>query len=74
MKQDINGIIRQIAKQEGVSEQEVLDEMQKAIDAGYNNPDPAVQAYWASTPFSGQPSPQELIAFLAGKLKNETLH
>ncbi len=74
MKQDINDIIRHIAKQEGVSEQEVLDEMQKAIDAGYSNPDPSVQAYWASMPFKGKPTPQELIVYLAGKMQNESLH
>ena len=74
MKQDINNIIRHIAKQEGVSEQEVLDEMQKAIDAGYSNPDPAVQAYWASMPFKGKPTPQELIVCLAGKVQNESFH
>ena len=74
MNQDINVIIRHISKQEGISEQEVIDEMQKAIDAGYNNPDPTVQAYWASMPFSGKPTPQELIVYLAGKIQNEGLH
>lgn len=74
MKQNMNGVIRQIAKQEGVSEQQVLDEMQKAIDAGYSDPDPAVQAYWASMPFKGKPTPQELIVYLAGKMRKESLH
>ena len=74
MKHDINNIIRHIAKQEGVSEQEVLVEMQKAIDAGYNAPDPAVQAYWASMPFKGKPTPEELIVYLAGKVQKESLH
>lgn len=74
MKKDITGIIRRIVNQEGISEQEVIDEMQKAIDAGYNNPDPAVQAYWASMPFDGKPTPRELIVYLAGKIQNEGLH
>ncbi len=74
MKQDINVIIRHIANKEGISEQEVIDEVQKAIDAGYNNPDPAVKAYWASMPFDGKPTPQELIVYLAGKIQNESLH
>ena len=34
MKQKINDVIRQIAKREGVSEQAIIDEMQKAIDEG----------------------------------------
>lgn len=74
MKQDVNDIICKIAKQEGISEQEVIDEMQKAIDEGYSNPDPAIQAYWASMPFKGKPTPQELIVYLAGKIQNESLH
>lgn len=74
MNQDINAIIRHIAKQEGISEQEVINEMQKAIDEGFNNPDPSVQAYWAQMPFKGKPTPRELILYLAGKVQNETLH
>ena len=71
MKQNLNSIVRHIAKQERVSEQEVLDEMQKAIDAGYNNPDPTIQKNWATMPFEDKPTPQELILFLAGKIQNE---
>lgn len=69
MNQDIDGIIRQIARQQGVSEREVIDEMQKAIDIGYGSPDPAVRAQWASMPFPVKPTPQELILYLANKLK-----
>lgn len=67
MEQNFNDIIRQIALQEGISEQEVIDEMQKAIDIGFSNPDPAVQAYWAAMPFKGKPTPQELMLYLAQK-------
>lgn len=69
MKQNMDSIIKRIAKQEGVSEQTVLDEMQKAIDAGYNNPDPEVQAHWAAMPFKSKPTPQELIFYLAAQWK-----
>ncbi len=69
MNRDIHAIIRDIAKQQGVSEREVIDEMQKAIDAGYGSSDPAVQAQWASMPFKGKPTPQELILYLADKLR-----
>lgn len=68
MKNHIDDIIKKIAKQEGISEQEVVDEMQKAIDAGYNNQDPTVQASWVSMPFKGKPTPEELILYLAGKV------
>lgn len=72
MKQKIDSLIRTIAKQEGVTEQEVLDGIRKAIDAGYESSDPSIQAYWAELPFRGKPTPQELIAFLAAELQKET--
>ena len=74
MKPNIDDIIRHIAKREGISEKEVLGEMQKAIDVGYHNPDPAVQAYWSSMPFGGKPSPQELILYLADQIPDGNLH
>lgn len=58
MEMVIHAVIQRIAQQEGVSEQAVLDEMQKAIDEGYNNPDPAVQAYWAAMPAIESPAPK----------------
>ena len=74
MKQNINKVIRDIAKQEGVSEQEVIDEMQRAIDAGYSDPDPEVRAQWAAMPFRSKPTPQELIPYLIGMLQRGGLH
>ena len=71
MNKDINAIISYIAKQEGVTEQEAIDEMQSAIDEGYNNPDPAVRAYWAAMPFFDRPTPQKLILYLLEKIENE---
>ena len=38
------GIIRQIARENHVTEEEVRRDMKEAMDAGRNNPDPAVQA------------------------------
>lgn len=68
MNRSISRNIRHIAKQEGISEEEVLAEMQRAIDAGYNDSNPVVQAYWEAMPFRGKPTPQELIAYLASKV------
>ena len=73
MKQKIDSLIRTIAKQEGVTEQEVLDGIRKAIDAGYESSDPSIQAYWAELPFRGKPTPQELIGYLARKAQNGSL-
>jgi len=74
MNRNIDEIIRRIARQQGVSEREVIDEMRKTIDIGYGSPDPAVRAQWASMPFPGKPTPQELILYLADKLKADKLN
>lgn len=58
MKQNFNDLVAELAKQNGASGQEVIDEMQKAIDAAYDNPDPAVRAQWEEMPFKGRPSPR----------------
>ena len=44
MKRKYSKAIKKIAVQEGVSEEIIYSEIQKAIEEGYNNPDPAVQA------------------------------
>lgn len=45
--------ISAIAEKNGVSEKEVRDEMQKAMQEGINNPDPEIRAEWDSIPRSG---------------------
>ena len=55
--------IKQLAKEHGVSEAEVRKEMREAMLAGTANPDPAVQARWASIQWCGEePTVEEFIA------------
>ena len=64
--------IRMIAKENGVTEQYVLDEMALAIDSGYNNPDPSVQRYWKYTPFAHcKPSPEEFMIWCASQASRQ---
>ena len=64
-----NAAIHAIAKKNSITENEVRAEMTLAIESGYNNPDPTVQAYWRSTPFSGRkPSPEEFLLWCANQL------
>lgn len=64
--------IRKIAKENGVTEQSVLEEMALAIDSGYNNPDPSVQRYWQSTPFAHRkPSPEEFMIWCASQISGQ---
>ena len=72
MKRRYSKVIKKIAAQEGVSEEIIYSEMQKAITEGYNNPDPAVQAQWRKiVPDGTVPSPEKLIKMLANEIKSD---
>ena len=44
--------------------------MQKAINAGFDDPDPAVQAEWKNVTLKGdRPTPEEVIDYAVKKLK-----
>lgn len=49
----VNRIIRKIAHEHHVSEAKVRADMDEAMHTGRTNPDPAVQARWATFHFSG---------------------
>ena len=59
-------IIKQIARENHVSEQQVRKDMQEAMSYGRNNPDPMVQARWRSFKFRGsEPMVEEFILWAA---------
>ena len=61
-----NQILTEIAKKNNTSPDHVRSEMQKAMDAAMRNPDPAVQARWASSPRKGAvPTLEEFIEYMA---------
>ncbi len=50
--------------------EEVRREMQIAIDAGFDNPNPAVQEEWKKMTLKGErPTPEEVINYAVKKLK-----
>ena len=58
------GIIRQIARDNHVTEEEVRRDMKEAMD------DPAVQAKWAGFEYAGdEPTLEEFILWMAGQIK-----
>ena len=64
--------INVIAKQEGISAEAVLAEMRAAMDEGLQSSDPAVREMWGRIPCKGEtPEPEELIAWLAGQVKEK---
>ena len=70
MKRKYSQAIKKIAAQEGVSAEFIYAEMQKAIEAGYNNPDPAVQEYWCRIAPDGIPTPEKLLEILSQEIKS----
>jgi len=59
------GIFEQIATQHGVSVTEVIREIQIAVDAAWNNPDPAIRAKQRQLFPNGKPSVEEFIRVMA---------
>ncbi len=64
----IDNLIKQIAMQNGVSVSEVKKDLQEALDSGWNNPDPKVQAFWRGIPTKHKkPTLEEVIAYITVK-------
>lgn len=63
---NFNEIIKQVAMAHNTTPEEVYAEMQIALDAAFQNPDPNVQKEWAKVPLNGnRPTPEDVIPFLA---------
>ena len=59
-----------IAKKEGVTPEEVLREMQIAIDSAFDHHDANAQPLWDSIEFKGsRPTPEEFVMQIAKILK-----
>ena len=58
--------LRQVAAREGVTADEVRENIRTAIAAGLASPSSFVQEYWKSIPHEGaEPTPEEVILHLA---------
>ena len=65
MKSNFDKLLEKIAHEFNSTPDEVYKEMQIAIDAGFNNPDPQVQAMWANIKYPGEkPTPEDVIPYL----------
>lgn len=62
--------IRKIATCEGISVQEVREEMVKAMQVALQSTDPEVKAKWKQIPCKGEsPTPEEFIIHMAKQVK-----
>lgn len=68
----MRSIYRKIARQNGVSVAEVREEMQKAIDAAWDNPDKTAEnkfMQYQVKPDETKPTPEEFIRFNSELIK-----
>lgn len=66
---DTRLLIKKVAEKHHTTVEEVYREMQIAIDAGFDNPDPAVQAEWKKIKMKGdRPTPEEVIEYAVRSL------
>lgn len=67
-------VIEELARRERKTATEVRADMTEAMMAGWNNPDPKVQAVWKQIPCDGErPTPEELIVWAKRQVLNSTL-
>lgn len=70
-KKNLQCILKSIAEDHHTTVSEIYREMEVAIQAGFNNPDPKVQAQWNKIPRKGDiPTPEELIIYVARRAKH----
>ncbi|MCD7838411.1 MAG: hypothetical protein LUG65_05830 [Clostridiales bacterium] len=62
---EFNDVINMVAQMHGVREDEVLREMQTAIETALKSEEPTAQAHWSKIPQKGAtPTPEEVVAYL----------
>lgn len=61
-KKNMKNILEMVAQQEGVSVDEVRQEMELAIEEARNNPDPEKQANFKKMFGNSTPTPEEFIS------------
>ena len=66
--------LKKIAKRDGISVREVKREIEIAVAAARENPDPKSQAFWNAIPCRGeQPTPEEVITYIADTLDDRKI-
>jgi len=69
---DIKKAFQKIAKEQGVSVETVRHEIDFAITAAQENPDPQIKAFWQSIPRKGEKvTPEDVIAHIVGIAKQK---
>ena len=71
MDPKLRAVVLRIAKAHGISVEQVWREMDFAVEAARNNPDPEARAQFAQIPCKGDtPTTEELLAYIAKKIQD----
>lgn len=69
-KSQVIKAFKKIAEKEGVTVEEVREEIKKAIDAAMQSDDPAVKLYWENICTYGKvPTPEEVVIYIAEQVR-----
>lgn len=72
MNTDFQKILEKIAAENNTTPEDVYREMQIAIDAAYDNPDPEIRRNWENIHFNGErPTPEDVVFSLGMMLAPE---
>lgn len=59
-----NAALQKLAARENTTPEAICESIQTAIDAGFGNPDPEIQAAWKQIPFGGgHPTPEDVFTY-----------
>lgn len=65
-------LLKIVAESEGISVDEVENEMQRAIDAGFNSTDQSIREEWKRIPFKGnKPTIKEVLEYFLKQIRNQ---
>ncbi len=68
----ITKAFERISIKEGISTDEVRQEIQKAINEAMQSKDPAIQAYWKTIKCKGQkPTPEDVVLHIAKQVTHK---
>lgn len=63
-------LIREVARKQGVSEREVITEIEEAIKSGMNSKEPEAMAFWAQ--FNGRtPTVEEVVKVMVDEIQKD---
>ncbi len=69
-RKKVEETLRKLAAQEGRSVEAIRADIQEAIDAAYDNPEPKYRKEWEKVPFEGErPTAEDVILYISRQME-----